>query len=159
MASISCLSAHNTTETTHTYHTLLSPGFPQFSPPPQVPLDRQAPPLMPPGPEEGDPHPHPSSSPAEAGGLGLPPSFRPNPRAKHTRNSSPCSPHLQLAEHCDCFCSCLLCFSLGAALLDSGQGHWHFWSQSPAPALPPAWPWVPSAPHCCLLCPNSLAET
>lgn len=46
------------------------PGFPQFSPSPQVPLDRQAPPPMPPGPEEGDPHPHPSSSPAEAGALG-----------------------------------------------------------------------------------------
>lgn len=72
-------------------------------------------------------------------GLGLPPSFRPNPRAKYTRNSSPrpCSPHLQLAEHCGRFCSCLLCFSLGAALLDSGQGYWHFWSQTLSWALLP----------------------
>lgn len=72
MASMSHLSAHPITGG-HTCPLLITqyfPGIDQVSPPPRVPLDRQAPPPMSPGPEEGDPHAHASSSPAEAGGLG-----------------------------------------------------------------------------------------
>lgn len=73
--------------------------------------------------ERGSPSP-PFFIPCGSWGLGLPPSFRPNPRAKYTRNSSPrpCSPHLQLAEHCGRFCSCLLCFSLGPLCWIAARG-------------------------------------